>query len=55
LSEKLAFALMNKHENLFEKFVESFYITYGKLQIEGHHTKVVEKGYPNTALAGSRN
>ena len=31
LSEKLAFYLMNKHENLFEKFVESFYITYGKL------------------------
>ena len=31
LSEKLAFALMARHDNLFEKFVESFYITYGKL------------------------
>lgn len=42
-SEKLAFALMAKHDNLFENFVQSFYITYGKLQIEGYNTKVVEK------------
>ena len=43
LSEKLAFALMARHDNLFENFVRSFYIAYGRLQIEGHHHKVVEQ------------
>lgn len=31
LTEKLAYCLMNKHENLFENFVQSFYIAFGKL------------------------
>lgn len=31
LSEKLAFSLMAKHNNLFENFIQSFYIAYGRL------------------------
>lgn len=31
LPEKLAFSLMARHNNLFEEFVGSFYIVYGKL------------------------
>ena len=31
LPEKLAFSLMSRHNNLFEEFVGSFYIVYGKL------------------------
>jgi len=31
LSEKIAFSLMAKHNNLYENFVTSFYISYGKL------------------------
>lgn len=31
LPEKLAYSLMAKHDNIFENFVSSFYIAYGKL------------------------
>lgn len=46
LPEKLAFSLMAKHNNLFENFIGSFYIAYGKLQIEGHHHKVIDPKIP---------
>lgn len=43
LTEKLAFSLMARHGNLYENFVQSFYIAYGKLMIDGYHHKVNEQ------------
>jgi hypothetical protein len=31
LTEKIAYSLMNKHQNLFENFVSAFYVAFGKL------------------------
>lgn len=46
LPEKLAFSLMARHNNLFENFIASFNIAYGKLLIDGYHHKVNEKTPP---------
>jgi hypothetical protein len=43
LTEKLAFSLMSRHGNLYENFVKSFNVAYGKLLIDGYHKKVIEQ------------
>jgi len=42
LSEKVAFSLMKKHNNLYENFITSFYVAYGGLMIDGYNPKVIE-------------
>lgn len=39
LLEKIAMKLMNDNGNLFENFIKQFYIKFGKLQIQGYHSK----------------
>ncbi|CDW80981.1 UNKNOWN [Stylonychia lemnae] len=39
LAEKQAQRLMSESNNMFEEFVKRFYLRYGKLQIDGFHTK----------------
>ena len=59
LLEKIAQKLMNDCQNLFENLVQTFTVKYGKLQIQGYHTK---NGLPdftsvkksNTDLAPSK-
>jgi hypothetical protein len=45
LAEKQAQRLMSESNNMFEEFVKRFYIRYGRLQIEGFHTKTAINNY----------
>lgn len=40
LTEKVAQKLMSDVGNSFEKFIDLFYIKFGRLQINGYHNKM---------------
>ena len=43
LSEKQAQKLMKESNNMFEVFIQKFYLKFGKLQIDGFHNKASVK------------
>eukprot|EP00347_Sterkiella_histriomuscorum_P013852 403363119 len=49
LAEKQAQKLMSESNNMFEEFVKRFYIRFGKLQIEGFHSKIINNYTSNAS------